>query len=219
MVQDKALIEPTQALKELKAEMDTLFTEIGEIKVTNDDELMLCDNMLKRVKGFLKGAKQKQTADLTPVRTREAWLRKAYNELLHKAYQAEANLTKAYNDYVNAKEEARKAEQRRLDAAAQRSFDHKVDKGETPVVPEPVAKKAEPVISGIKSDQGTSYMRTNRTWDYANEAQKTKTTSSIPDEYWIPPQVNEKLVTAAVKGGIMQIPGIVISESKGVVVR
>ena len=212
----EAINNKTKNLITLEQRRDLILREIGEIQVKDDSTLLIASECLIRLRALIREAESLRKVDTEPLLRAKQARDKQYAEALRLVKQAEMNIDNAIRDFKRAESERIRKEQEKADRLAQRQFDRQIEKGQMPVIPEPVSKMVEPEIKQVKSDTGTLSFKKVRKWRYASESQRVLDTSNIPHDYWV---VDESTITKVVKAGIPSIPGIIIYEEDELMAR
>jgi hypothetical protein len=181
-----------------------LTTQFPKATIDNEDELSLASEALLRITKYLKGAEQGRKMLVQPLNDHVKMINNAVREKTEPVVQEEQRIRRmmgAYRAKVQAERAAQYAENQKKAAEAYGAEGSPIPEVVAPLPPD-TSKK---VVTGEGSVQFTTVWK----WEVVDLAQ-------VPRSFL---QLNEALITASVKAGLRDIPGIRIFSEQVPVVR
>lgn len=201
------LDEARRKLKKFKAELDAIQGLADALVVEDEASAKRAVEIGTRVKRFIKQFEEKRKEIIKEpdqfVRKVNAFVKPFRDD----AAKIERTCKNKHSSYMYKKElERREQEQKAREAARklQEDLDKEAEeKGLDPVkMPAPVVNQSEPTITRTEDGASGSI---RKEW----KLKEVIDFSQVPDQY---KQLNEKAVNAAIKAGVLEIPGLVIEE-------
>ena len=212
-------VSKPQELIRLEAECEALLKEIAKTTVENEDEKAQAADWLARVRGFLKGAEELRKELVGPLNEQVKAINSAFTTALISAKEAETNLNKGLSNFFQEQQRLQRLEQARLDKLAEKRAEKAEAQGVVSPIPEIISAVAARPEKTTVTEAGTVGMREIPKWRWLNESQKTKATSKLPDDYWIPDEV---AIGKQVRAGVPQLAfggAIIVYKEFGTSVR
>lgn len=184
---------PAEEIKEHKTRIEQLRANMAAVKVSSQDELNAVAGFIGEVKKMAKVIKEARDKYIAPAKEIIDRAKADFDPFLSVCLEIEADLKKKAQDWMDA-------EDKRIEAAKEKEI-KKVETGYQK--PETAAEKiAEiaPVETKVQGDHGTLSRSKVATAVIEDE-------SKIPDEYWIPRQLDMVKINKVTKAGVA-IPGV-----------
>lgn len=184
---------PQEEIKEHKTRIEQLRANMAAVKVTSPDELNAVAGFIGEVKKMAKAIKEARDKYIAPAKEIIDRAKADFDPFLNVCLEIEADLKKKAQDFMDA-------EDKRIEEAKAKEI-KKVETGYQK--PETAANKiAEiaPAETKVSGDHGTLSRAKVATAVIEDE-------SKIPDEYWIPRQLDMVKINKVTKAGVA-IPGV-----------
>jgi len=188
----------------VKEQVDSLKTMVEETKVENNDQLESVSDKIKEVKKVIKQVNAEMARTIDPAKEIITATKERFNPFLEDCKSAEAGLKKKAQVYML---EEQKKEDIKRDKIAK--------KAETGYIkPETAVEKMEEVPEAkktAKTGKSTLSMRMVKSAGAIDE-------EKVPEEYWIPKQLDMVKINKAVKAGI-NVAGVEVKETPSMASR
>ena len=188
----------------VQKQVDGLQTMVEETVVENNDQLNSVSDKIKEVKKVIKVIKFEMAKTIDPAKEIITATKERFNPFLEDCKSAEAGLKKKAEVFMLAEKKKEDEEKEKLANKVESGYmkhETAIDKMEE--VPE--AKKT------AKTGKSTLSMRMIKSAGAIDE-------SKVPDEYFIPRQIDMVKINKAVKAGVV-IPGVEVIEKASMASR
>ena len=197
-------MENNKEVQIVQGKVDGLKTMVEETKVENHDQLKEVSDKIKEVKEVSKLIKEEMAKTVDPAKEIIKATKDRFQPFLENCLEAEAGLKKKAEVFMLAEKKKEDEEKKKLA--------DKVDSGY--MKPETAIDKIEEVHEAkktAKTGKSTLSMKMIKSAGAIDE-------SKVPEEYWIPRQLDMVKINKAVKAGI-EIAGVEVKETPSMASR
>jgi hypothetical protein len=200
-----------ETLAPLQQERDLILPDYGALLVNNDADMAVATQAVVKLHLFTKRAEGLRKDMTAPLNERVKWINGQFAMLTDPIGQLERTINSKVFAYRQVVEAARRKEQARQDALAEKRQERAEAKGITPPIPEIVA----PIVAGPEKRIETDFGKASFTekWNFTITDE-----TLIPREYLMVDEVKIRKVVKALKADT-KIPGIRVFDEGGVSIR
>lgn len=188
----------------VKGQVGGLETMVEETVVENNDQLSSVSDKIKEVKKVIKSIKEEMAKTVDPAKAIIEATKERFNPFLEKCKQAEIDLKKKAEVFMLAEEKKEQIERDKIAAKAESGY----------IKPETAVEKMEEVPEAKKTAKTGASTLSMRKLKVPGEIDE----SLVPDEYFIPRQLDMVKINKVVKAGV-EIPGVQVIEKASMASR
>jgi len=188
----------------VQKQVDGLQTMVKETIVENHDQLNNVSDKIKEVKKVIKKIKEEMAKTIDPAKEIITATKERFNPFLEDCKSAEAGLKKKAEVFMLAEKKKEDEEREKIAKKAETGY----------IKPETAVEKMENVEEAkktAKTGKSTLSMRMIKSAGAIDE-------SKVPEEYFIPRQLDMVKINKAVKAGI-EVPGVEVKETPSMASR
>ena len=198
------MTENNKEVQIVKGQVDGLKTMVEETIVENNDQLKGVSGKIKEVKNVIKKIKDEMAKTIDPAKEIITATKERFNPFLEDCKSAEAGLKKKVGIFMEAEEKREEEEKEKLA--------NKVESGY--MKPETAIDKMENVEEAQKTVKTGKATLSRKIIKSAGAIDESK----VPEEYWIPRQLDMVKINKAVRAGI-EIAGVEVKKTTSIAVR